>query len=317
MRGLWNDSAVTEFILLGFPASQRFQSFLFFVFFIAYVLIVTGNLVIISIIRLDLHLHRPMYFFLSNFAFMQICYVTVTIPKLLIGFLVRKNNISISACFSQCYFFFFLGAIENFLLAIMAYDRYVAICYPLRYNTIMTPKFCWCLACGCWVGIFLGSFLTVAFLARLSFCGPNILNHYFCDISPLLRLSCSDTSLLKSYFFGLMWIIVFSCLFFTLVSYVNIIYAIMKIPSTMGHQKVFSTCGSHLTVVIIYFGAVIFMYVRPQDSYAFEEDKLISVFYSILTPLLNPFIYCLRNKEVKESLQKIIQAKKMMPRLYI
>ncbi|XP_075681401.1 olfactory receptor 226-like [Rhinoderma darwinii] len=317
MRRLWNDSSVAEFILLGFPASQRFQAFLFLIFFIAYVVTVTGNLLIISIIRADLHLHHPMYFFLSNFAFMQIFYVTVTVPKLLIGFLVRRNIISTSACFSQCYFFFFLGGIENVLLAIMAYDRYVAICHPLRYNTIMTPKFCWCLACGCWVGIFFGSLLPVTFLARLSFCGPNIINHYFCDISPLLKLSCSETSLLKSYFFSLMWVIVFSCLLFTLVSYIKIIGAIMKIPSTVGRQKVFSTCGSHLTVVIIYFGAVIFMYVRPRDSYVFEEDKLVSVFYSILTPLFNPFIYCLRNKEVKMALRKIILARKIILSLHM
>ncbi|XP_056429695.1 olfactory receptor 6N1-like [Hyla sarda] len=317
MRGYWNESTVAEFILLGFPLSQRFQRFLFFIFFIAYVLTVTGNLLIIAIIRADLHLHRPMYFFLSNFAFMQICYVTVTVPTLLIGLLVKRNKISTGACFSQCYFFFFLGGIENFLLAMMAYDRYVAICYLLRYNTIMTPTFCWSLACGCWLGIFLGSLLPVNILARLSFCGANIINHYFCDVSPLLKLSCSDTSLLKLYFFGLMWVIVFSCLLFILVSYVNIIIAIMKISSILGRQKVFSTCGSHLTVVIIYFGAVIFMYVRPKDSYAFEEDKLISVFYSILTPLLNPFIYCLRNKEVQNALQKSIQARKMIPSFYM
>ncbi|XP_040276211.1 olfactory receptor 6-like, partial [Bufo bufo] len=307
MRGLWNNTVITEFILLGFPASQIFHTFLFLIFFITYVLTVTGNLVIIAVIRADLHLHRPMYFFLSNFAFMQISYVTVTVPKLLIGCLVTQNKISISACFCQCYFFFFLGGIENCLLAIMAYDRYVAICSPLRYNSIMTQKFCLSLTCGCWLGIFLGSLIPVILLAKLSFCGPNIINHYFCDVSPLLKLSCTDTSLLKSFFFSLMWVIVFSCLLFTLVSYINIICAIMKISSAVGRQKAFSTCGSHLTVVIIYFGAVIFMYVRPKESYAFEEDKLISVFYSILTPLLNPFIYCLRNKEVKEAVQKTVR----------
>lgn len=155
MKGLWNDSDVAEFILMGFSASHRFQNFVFFIFFIAYVLTVTGNLVIIAIIQADLNLHRPIYFFLTHFAFMQICYVTVTVPKLLKGVLVRRNQISTSACFFQCYFFFLLGGIKKILLAIMAYDRYVAICYPLRYNTIMTPKFCWILACSCWLGIFL------------------------------------------------------------------------------------------------------------------------------------------------------------------
>ncbi|XP_073462613.1 olfactory receptor 6B1-like [Aquarana catesbeiana] len=308
----WNKSAVTEFILVGFPTNQNFQRFLFFIFFISYVLTVTGNIVIITVIQADSHLHRPMYFFLSNFAFMQVCYVTVTVPKLLLGFLTSINKISIRACFTQCYFFFLLGGIEHFLLAIMAYDRYVAICHPLRYNTIVTSKVCWSLACGCWLGIFLGSLLPMVSLVGLSFCGPNIINHYFCDVSPLLKLSCTDTSLLKSYFFSLMWIIIFSCLMFILLSYISIISAIFKIPSTVGRQKVFSTCGSHLTVVIIYFGAVIFMYVRPRESYSFEEDKLISVFYSILTPLLNPFIYCLRNKEIKQALQKCIQSKKRL-----
>ncbi|XP_018413872.1 PREDICTED: olfactory receptor 6B1-like [Nanorana parkeri] len=314
----WNKSAVTEFILVGIPTNQNFQSFLFFIFITAYLLTVTGNIVIITLIRADSHLHRPMYFFLSNFAFMQICYITVTVPTLLSGFLTSTNKISIGACFTQCYFFFLLGGIENFLLAIMAYDRYVAICHPLRYNAIVTSKVCWRLACGCWFGIFLGSLLPVIFLARLSFCGPNVINHYFCDISPLLKLSCSDTSLLKSYFFSLMWVIVFSCLLFTLLSYISIITAIFKIPSTAGRQKVFSTCGSHLTVVIIYFGAVIFMYVRPREGYSFEEDKLISVFYSILTPLLNPFIYCLRNKEIKQALKKCIQSKKsLLPHVHM
>ncbi|XP_063799309.1 olfactory receptor 6B9-like [Pseudophryne corroboree] len=191
----------------------------------------------------------------------------------------------------------------------MAYDRYLAICYPLRYNSIMTSKFCWSLAGACWLGIFLGSLLPVTFLAKLSFCGANIINHYFCDVSPLLKLSSSDTSLLKSFFFSLMWVIIFGCLSFTLLSYANIIFTIMKIPSIVGQQKVFSTCGSHLTVVSIYFCAVIFMYVRPRESYFFEKDKLISVFYSILTPLLNPFIYCLRNSDVKQALQKIIRTK--------
>ncbi|XP_068105652.1 olfactory receptor 6B9-like [Hyperolius riggenbachi] len=304
---LWNESAVTEFILVGFPSSYNFRSFLFFIFFTVYVLIVTGNIVIITVVQAYSHLHRPMYFFLSNFAFMQVCYVTVTIPKLLSGFLTRKNRIAIASCFTQCYFFFLLGGIENFLLAIMAYDRYLAICNPLRYNNIMTSKKCWSLTCGCWLGIFLGSLLPMFYLVNLSFCGPNIINHYFCDVSPLLKLSCSDTSLLKSHFFSLMWVIIFGCLVFTLVSYINIIFAIFKITSTSGRQKVFSTCGSHLTVVIIYFGSVIFMYVRPRESNAFEEDKLISVFYSILTPLLNPFIYCLRNKEVKQTLRFFLQ----------
>ncbi|XP_072269974.1 olfactory receptor 6M1-like [Pyxicephalus adspersus] len=313
----WNESAVTEFILVGFPTNHNFQSFLFFIFFITYLLTVTGNIVIITVIQVDSHLHRPMYFFLSNFAFMQICYVTVTAPKLLLGFLSSTNKISIDACFTQCYFFFFLGGIENFLLAIMAYDRYMAICHPLRYTTIVTSKVCWSLTCGCWLGIFLGSLLPVIMLARLSFCGPNVINHYFCDVSPLLKLSCSDTSFLKSIFFSLMWIIVFSCLLFTILSYISIISAIFKIQSTEGRQKVFSTCGSHLTVVIIYFGAVIFMYVRPREGYSFEEDKLISVFYSILTPLLNPFIYCLRNKEIKQALKKYVQSQKgLLLRLY-
>ncbi|KAM4707051.1 olfactory receptor 226-like [Discoglossus pictus] len=304
---IWNESTVTEFILVGFPVEQNLKTLLFLIFLIAYILTLTGNLSIISIIQMDCNLHRPMYFFLSNFSFMQVWYISVTAPKMLSGFIVKINKISRSACFAQCYFFFLLGGIENFLLAIMAYDRYLAICYPLHYNHIMTSKLYWSLILGCWIDIFIGSLLPVIFLAKLSYCGPNTINHFFCDVSPLLNLSCSDTSLIKSYFFRLMWIIVFGCLVFTLVSYINIISAIMKIPSTAGRQKVFSTCGSHLTVVIIYYSAVIFMYVRPKQSYSFSEDKIISVFYTVLTPLLNPFIYCLRNKEVKRALQKMLK----------
>ncbi|XP_053304102.1 olfactory receptor 226-like [Spea bombifrons] len=307
--GSSNESAVTEFILLGFPEMHNFQKLLFVFFSFAYVLTVAGNLLIIIIIKTDSHLHRPMYLFLSNFAFIQIWYTTVTVPKLLSGFLVKTNKISIDACFAQCYFFFFLAGIENFLLAIMAYDRYLAICHPLHYTKIMTTTLCWSLLSGCWLGIFLGSLVPIIYLTKLNFCGANTINHFFCDVSPLLKLSCSDTSFLKSNFFSLMWVIIFSCLSLTMLSYINIIFVIMKIPSTVSRLKVFSTCGSHLTVVIIYYSAVIFSYVRPKERYSFQEDKMISVFYSILTPLLNPFIYCLRNKEVKLALLKITKRK--------
>ncbi|XP_030042470.1 olfactory receptor 6F1-like [Microcaecilia unicolor] len=304
--GRGNHTAVIEFHLIGFPTDDRMGIFLLLLFSAIYILTISGNVAIIAIIRVDPRLHTPMYFFLGNFSFMEIWYTSVTIPKMLRDFLVAEKTISINGCITQCYFFFMLGAIENYLLAVMAYDRYLAICNPLRYATIMIPQLCYLLAFGSWIVSFLGSLFPIFSLSRLSFCGPNQINHFFCDVVPLLSLSCTDTSLLKIYFFSMLWMIVFSCLLFTIVSYANILFTILRIPSESGQQKAFSTCGSHLTVVIIYYGSVIFMYVRPPGKHTFQSDKVVSIFYAVVTPLLNPIIYSLRNKEVKQSLIKTL-----------
>ncbi|XP_069098280.1 olfactory receptor 6F1-like [Pleurodeles waltl] len=299
-----NQSLVTEFILIGFPIAQQLQV-LFFVFLLnIYLLTVTGNVIIIYIVKQCPHLHRPMYYLLINFSFMEICYTSSTVPKMMGIFFLDNQFISIVGCITQCYFVFVMGGMENYLLALMAYDRYLAICHPLRYPAIMTTRLCCMLTAGCWLATFVGSILPTIYISRLSYCGPNEINHFFCDISPLLEHSCTDTTFVKQYFFIIIWIVIFSCAILTLISYVSIIWAIMKISSTNGRQRAFSTCTAHVTVVAIYYGTVIFVYVRPTTGDSLEVDKMVSVFYMVITPLFNPFIYSLRNKEVKEALIK-------------
>ncbi|XP_078496638.1 olfactory receptor 6F1-like [Lissotriton helveticus] len=302
--GRRNQSLVTEFILLGFPYAQQFQALFFVFFFNIYLLTVTGNFIIIYIVKQCPHLHRPMYYLLINFSFMEICYTSSTVPKMIANFFPGNQFISVGGCITQCYFVFVMGGMENYLLALMAYDRYLAICHPLRYPAIMTTRLCCMLTAGCWLAAFLGSILPTIYISRLSYCGPNEIDHFFCDISPLLEHSCTDTTFVKQYFFIITWIIIFGCASLTLISYASIIWAIMKISSTNGRQKAFSTCTSHITVVAIYYGTVIFVYVRPTTGDSLEADKRVSVFYMVITPLINPFIYSLRNKEVKEALIK-------------
>ncbi|XP_029435399.1 olfactory receptor 6F1-like [Rhinatrema bivittatum] len=301
-----NYTTVIEIHLIGFPIDGVLGIFLFLLFLVIYIITIIGNVAIMAITIVEPRLHTPMYFFLSNFSFMEIWYTSVTIPKMLRDFLVQDKTISISGCIAQCYFFFLFAAIENYLMAVMAYDRYLAICNPLRYTIIMVPWLCCLLAFGSWVSCIIYSLLPLFSLNKLSFCGPNQINHFFCDVAPLLSLSCTDITSLKLYFFSLAWIMLFSCLLFTIVSYAYILFTIFRISSVSGRQKAFSTCGSHLTVVIINYGAVIYLYVRPTGRQALQSDKVVSVIYSVVTPLLNPIIYSLRNKEVKESLRKAL-----------
>ncbi|XP_040275614.1 olfactory receptor 6N1-like [Bufo bufo] len=238
---------------------------------------------------------------------MEIGYTSVTMPKMLRDLVSDDKRIPVSACIAQLYFFFVLGGIENYFLAVMAYDRYLAICNPLRYTTIMNNRFCLQLAVMCWLSSFTSSIIPIYFLSKLSFCGRNKIDNFFCDASPIFNLSCTDTSLLKNYFFILVWLVVFSCLFFIILSYIHIILVILKIPTNKGRKKVFSTCGSHFTVVIMYYGSVIAMYVRPDHGYTFVFDKCLSVFYAIVTPFLNPIIYSLKNKNIREAFYRIIR----------
>ncbi|KAG9464156.1 hypothetical protein GDO78_020377 [Eleutherodactylus coqui] len=298
-----NRTSIQVFYLLGFHESQNLQLFFFFIFFMMYMSTIIGNVIIILAIWQSSKLHRPMYLFLGNFAFMEICYSSVTVPKMLMDLVSGNKQISVLGCITQLYFFFVLGAIENYFLAVMAYDRYLAICNPLRYMTIMSNRLCKQLALTTWVVSFIGSLVPIYLLRKLSFCGRNVIHNFFCDASPIFNLSCSDTSVLKSYFFSLVRIIVFSCLFFITLSYIQIILVILKIPSNSGRRKVFSTCGSHFTVVILYYGSVISMYVRPNHEYNVVFDKCLSVFYAIATPFLNPLIYSLRNEKIREAIK--------------
>ncbi|CAO2582686.1 Olfactory receptor 226 [Lemmus lemmus] len=275
---------VSEFVLLGFPAPAPLRAILFFFSLLAYVLVLTENALIITAIKNHPTLHKPMYFFLANMSFLEIWYVTVTIPKMLAGFIASDQN----GCMTQLYFFLGLGCTECVLLAVMAYDRYVAICHPLHYPVIVSSQLCVQMAAGSWAGGFGISMVKVFLISRLSYCGPN---------------TSTDMSTAELTDFILAIFILLGPLFVTGASYMAITGAVMRIPSAAGRHKAFSTCASHLTVVIIFYAASIFIYARPKALSAFDTNKLVSVLYAVIVPLLNPIIYCLRNQEVKRALR--------------
>ncbi|XP_048372562.1 olfactory receptor 6B1-like [Sphaerodactylus townsendi] len=301
-----NKTQVTVFILVGFPGSLRLQLTLFVIFLFVYSLTVIENIIITTLIHTNVSLHKPMYLFLSNLSFLEIWYVSVTVPKMLVGFVSEKKDISFPGCMAQLYFFLGLACTECVLLAVMAYDRYVAICNPLRYPAIMNQELCIRLAAGSWLSGFFIAMGKVFFISRLSYCGPNIINHFFCDVSPLLNLACTDMSLAELIDFLLALLILLGPLSVTIASYFCIISTVLRIPSAKGKQKAFSTCTSHLLVVTIFYAASLFIYARPKALAAFNFNKLVSVIYTVLTPLLNPIIYSLRNQEFKEALKKAV-----------
>ncbi|NXW11789.1 OR6X1 protein, partial [Fregetta grallaria] len=306
-----NQTFVTEFILLGFPSLQRVHVLLFVAVLVIYILTVTGNVIIIATVVNDNTLHKPMYFFLGNLSFLGIIYVSATTPKLLAGFLDVKKSISIGGCKAQVFSHFFLGSTELFLLTSMSFDRYTAIRNPLHYSTIMSGKLCAQLSFGSWMGGFLSIFVQTILVFRLPFCGPNIINHFYCDIGPMLKLVCADTRYIEKLIFTVATMVLFSTSFLTVISYVAIILTILRIPSTSGRQKAFSTCVAHLTLVITLYGAAIFMYVRPRGHTSLNINKVVSLVNTLVTPLLNPFIYTLRNKEVKTALKKSVTRNKI------
>ncbi|KAM5319620.1 olfactory receptor 6B9-like [Glossophaga mutica] len=299
-----NITQVSEFILVGFPTSPWLQDLLFFFFLITYLFVLLENLVIIVTVWFTGSLHKPMYYFLGTMSFLETWYISVTVPKMLAGFLLYPNTISFLGCMTQLYFFISLACTECVLLAAMAYDRYVAICWPLQYPLMMTTTFCVQLIISSWVSGFTISMAKVYFISQVSFCGNNIMNHFFCDVSPILKLACMDFSMAETVDFALAIVILLFPLSATVISYAFIVSTILHIPSATGQQKAFSTCASHLTVVVIFYSAVIFIYVRPRAIASFDYNKLISVIYAVFTPMLNPIIYCLRNKEVKDAIRK-------------
>ncbi|XP_069098287.1 olfactory receptor 5AP2-like [Pleurodeles waltl] len=302
-----NGTQVSEFILLGFSDDPKVQIGLFSTFTVTYMITVIGNLLLVILTWYDAALTTPMYVFLCNLSLMDLCFSTVTVPKMLSNFLAKKKSISFVGCFVQLYFFHFIGSAECFLLTIMSFDRYVAICCPLRYMQVMSRHVCFCLASASWISGFLFSFGHTSMTVTLSYCGPNQVNHFFCDIPPLLQLSCSDvhSTTLEIFIFGGM--VAGGSFLLTLTSYICIITAILKIKSASGRQKTFSTCAAHLIVVSIFFSTILFMYLRPKSSYSMDQDKVLSVLYNVLTPLLNPMIYSFRNNEVKVALKKCIR----------
>uniref|UniRef100_A0A8C4WFB2 Olfactory receptor n=1 Tax=Gopherus evgoodei TaxID=1825980 RepID=A0A8C4WFB2_9SAUR len=301
-----NQSTAIEFILLGFSGLSNLPVLLFVLVLITYMIILLGNALIVLITFTDPALHTPMYFFLRNLSFLEICYTSVTIPEMLVNLLTREKTISFSSCAAQMYFLISLGGTECCLLTLMAYDRYVAICRPLVYTAIMNKGVCIQLVVGSWITGFLAMIIIIILMSQLIFCGPTEINSFFCDFIPVIKLSCSDLHVLKVVAF--ICSSVFSVIPFilTLTSYICIIITILRIPSTTGKQKAFSTCSSHLIVVTIYYGTLIIAYMLPKTDTLRNLNKIFSVFYTVVTPLLNPLIYSLRNKEVKEALRKAL-----------
>ncbi|XP_004427793.1 PREDICTED: olfactory receptor 6B2 [Ceratotherium simum simum] len=305
MRGE-NVTKVSKFVLVGFPTGSQLQYALFFLFLLTYLFVLVENLAIIHTVWSSASLHRPMYYFLGSMSFLEIWYVSDIIPKMLDGFLLQRKRISFVGCMAQLYFFSSLVCTECVLLASMAYDRYVAVCHPLRYHVIMTTGFYVQLVVFSFVSGFSVSAIKVYFISSATFCGSNVLNHFFCDISPILKLACTDFSTAELVDFILAFIILVFPLMATMLSYGHIALAVLHIPSATGRWKAFSTCASHLTVVTNFYLAMIFMYVRPQAIDTRSSNKLISAIYTVLTPIINPLIYCLRNKEFKDALRKAL-----------
>ncbi|KAJ1075585.1 hypothetical protein K5549_015681 [Capra hircus] len=308
--GRRNITQVSDFILMGLTDSEEIRLVLFTLFLLIYLMTVLGNVGMILIIYLDSRLHTPMYFFLSHLSFLDLSYSSVITPKTLANLLTSKQNISYLNCFTQMSFFVFLGATECFLLSSMAYDRYAAICSPLYYPIVMSTRRCCSLVFGCYLMGFMDSFVNGLCMSRLHFCKSNIIFHFFCDLSPILALSCTDThdiEIIISTFAGSSLVL---SLLTIAVSYVSIVSTILKITSTSSKQKAFSTCASHLLGVTVFYGTMIFTYLKPNKSYSLGKDQIASVFYTIVIPMLNPLIYSLRNKEVKNALNRVVQKAK-------
>ncbi|KAM7150825.1 olfactory receptor 5AP2-like [Macrochelys suwanniensis] len=263
-----------------------------------------GNIVIFVLVVADQHLHTPMYFFLGNLSCLETCCSSTILPRLLAGLLTGDRTISFSGCLTQYYFFGSLLGTECLLLSVMSYDRYLAICNPLHYAVRMSGNACLQLAAGSWTGGFLCCGITTLLISQLSFCGPNGIDHFFCDLIPLVKLSCSDPHLMETLAFALSLIFLLVPFLLTLMSYICIIATILRIPSMTGRQKAFSTCSSHLIVVSIYYGTLLIVYMFPTTDILSNFKKVLSVIYTVLTPLVNPFIYSLRNKEVQQALKK-------------
>ncbi|KAM6392669.1 uncharacterized protein J5M81_006070 [Pluvialis apricaria] len=297
-----NASSVKEFILLGLSENQGVQKTCFVMFLLFYMIILAGNLLIVITVISSQRLNSPMYFFLCYLSFVDICYSSVTAPKMIADFLVENKTISFVGCIAQLFGVHFFGCTEIFILTVMAYDRYVAICRPLHYTTLMTRRVCGRMVIGSWVGGFLHSIVQTILTTQLPFCGPNKIDHYFCDVHPLLQLACTNTYAVGIIVVANSGMIALSCFFILVMSYI-VILASLKSQTSEGRYKALSTCGSHITVVILFFGPCTFVYIRPSSN--LSEDKSVAVFYTVITPMLNPLIYTLRNEEVKSAMRKL------------
>lgn len=298
-----NCSQLVQFRILGFPGPLSLQYLFFSLLLITYLITLLSNSAIITITLIERRLHTPMYYYLRNLSFLEICYVSVTVPKILSTITSHGRSISLYGCMTQMFFFFALGSTECFLFSLMAYDRYLAICQPLRYTALMNRTMCRGGSLCAAIGGLITTFPQNILISRLPFCGSDI-NHFYCDSPPLLQLSCTNTYLIDMMEFFNASLAILTSLLVTLISYVYIIVTIIKIPTTTGRKKAFSTCFAHLIVVFIYYSTITFMYVRPKLSFSFSLNRVVAVFYTVITPILNPIIYCLRNKDVKEAIKK-------------
>ncbi|XP_063158283.1 olfactory receptor 2AP1-like [Candoia aspera] len=294
-----NRTGIKEFILLGFGNTENLNTPLFVLFLIIYIVTIFGNILIIALVVAEKHLHSPMYYFLSNLSCLEICYTSTILPKMMTSFITGNRTISLRGCILQMHFFITLAAIECYLLAVMSYDRYLAICRPLHYVTLMSDKTCILLVSMSWIIGFLLITILTSLLTQLTFCDQYKIDHFFCDFTPLVRLSCNDTWVIESVALITSSLGILPTFFLTVSSYAFIIQAIFKIPSVYGRQKAFSTCSSHLTVVSIFYGSLMFVYILPTTGRFKDMNKGFSFLYSVLTPMVNPFIYSLRNREVK------------------
>ncbi|CAI9560274.1 unnamed protein product [Staurois parvus] len=296
-----------RFVLIGLSTDPYVQPLIFIIFLLIYTVTILGNVLIIIVVRIGIHLQTPMYFFLSNLSFIDLFFSTSVVPKLLINTLSEDKSISFLGCVAQMYFTLALGGTECLILAIMGYDRYVAICNPLHYNTIMSLRICVIISTGIWVFNFSNSMFYAVITFQLPYCKSNDVNHYFCEMPPLFHLSCKDT-LMEKIAVYISGSIVGLCAFvLTLLSYAQIIFTILKIRSTTGQKKAFSTCTSHICVISLYYGSIVFMYLRPRGSYSVEKDRAVAIFYTVITPMFNPIIYSIRNNEVKGTMKKLLK----------
>ncbi|XP_007444022.1 olfactory receptor 4E1-like [Python bivittatus] len=301
-----NWTSVTEFILIGLSNNPETQKVLFAIFLMIYLLILSGNILIMITIVLDQGLHTPMYFFLSNLSFIDICHSTVTVPKMLADFLSAEKTISFGGCVAQMFFLHLFACTEIFLLTIMAYDRYVAICNPMHYLSIMSHKVCLLLAGTIWLGGTIHSLALTGMTIRLPYCGPKMVDNFFCDVPPVIKLACTDTYVIEILIVSNSGLISVVC-FVVLVASYGIILVSLRTRLVAGQRKALSTCAAHLTVVTLFLGHCIFIYSRPSTSLA--EDKVVSVFFTAVTPLLNPIIYTLRNEDMKRAMNKLLGRK--------